>query len=404
MRKLRIALIREGKIPIDRRVPLAPYSAKHINESIPEVEIVCQSSDVRAYSDQEYRDAGVEVVNDIADCDVMLGVKEVPITELIPEKCYFFFSHTIKQQAYNRDLLKAILDLNITLVDYECLADREGHRLLAFGRYAGIVGAYNSMWAYGRRYNLFELRRAFQCFDLHDLSKEYDKVILPPIKIAITGGGRVARGAMEVMNGMGIRHVSPAHFTGKFFDGPVFTQLNSRDYHQNIHGAPFNRKEFFETPEHYQSTFDSYARHADILIAGAFWDPRAPVLFSREDILQTDFEIKIIADITCDIEGSIPATKKPSTVEDPLYDYNPSEDKIEMALSDEANLTVMAVDNLPCELPRDASKDFGEDFAQFVLPHLIAEDPQQVITRATIAKDGALGPHFQYLQDYVEGN
>lgn len=404
MKKLRIGLIREGKVPIDRRVPLAPSSAQYIQENFPQVEVVCQSSDVRAYPDTEYAAAGIEVVQDVSACDVLLGVKEVPIKELIPEKCYFFFSHTIKKQEYNRDLLQAILNHKIKLVDYECLTDIHGRRLLAFGRYAGIVGAYNSIWAYGKRYNLYHIRRAYECFDLEDLSTEYEKVRLPIIKIVLTGGGRVAKGAMEVLNGMKIRHVNPGHFKDRLYPDAVYTQLNSRDYHESRKGAPFCRKDFFENPHHFDSTFISYAQNADILIAGAYWDPRAPALFTRDDIMREDFEIKVIADISCDIEGSIPSTKKPSTVEDPLYDYNPSDDKIETAISDEANITVMAVDNLPCELPRDASKDFGDDFISRVLPHLLGPDKEDVISRATITAGGALTPKYSYLQDFVDGN
>ncbi len=404
MAKLRIGLIREGKVPLDRRVSLAPVSARYINQNFTNVEVVCQSSHHRSYSDREYLELGVKVVKDVSDCDVLFGVKEVPVSELIPNKCYFFFSHTIKAQEYNRELLRAILDKKITLVDYECLTNSSGTRLLAFGRYAGIVGAYNSIWAYGQRYKLFDIRRARDCFDLQQLQEEFVKVKLPPIKVALTGGGRVGKGAMEVLNGLGIRQVTAAQFIDQIYPGPVYTQLNSRDYHVNKTGTLFNRGEFFSDPENYQSSFAQFANHADILIAGAYWDPRAPVLFTPQDILGPDFKIKVIGDITCDIEGSIPATKKASTIDNPLYDYNPSEDKVEDLFTDEANLTVMSVDNLPGELPRDASLDFGEDLIQNVLPPLMESDDQQVITRATITNQGVLTDSFRYLQDFVDGN
>ncbi len=404
MAKLCIGLIREGKTPLDSRVPLAPESALYINQNFANVEVVCQSSEHRSYSDQEYLEAGVKVVKDVSDCDVLFGVKEVPANELIPNKCYFFFSHTVKSQEYNRDLLRAVLDKKITLVDYECLTNSSGTRLLAFGRYAGIVGAYNSIWAYGQRYKLFDIRRARDCFDLQQLQEEFVKVKLPPIKIALTGGGRVAKGAMEILNGLGIRQVTAAQFVDQINPGPVYTQLNSRDYHVSKNGTVFNRGEFFADPENYLSSFRQFASHADILIAGAYWDPRAPVLFTAQDVLRPDFKIKVIGDITCDIEGSIPATKKASTIDKPLYDYNPSEDKVEDLFTDEANLTVMSIDNLPGELPRDASLDFGEDMIQNVLPYLIESDDQQVISRATITNQGVLTTSFSYLQDFVDGN
>jgi alanine dehydrogenase len=404
MTKLGIGLVREGKVPLDSRVPLAPVSAQFINKNMANIEVVCQSSNHRCYTDQEYLEAGVEVVQDLSNCDILLGVKEVPVNELISNKCYFFFSHTIKTQEYNRDLLQEILAKKITLVDYECLTNSSGNRLVAFGRYAGIVGAYNSIWAYGQRYRLFDIRRAHDCFDLRQLKEEFAKIKLPPMKIVLTGGGRVAKGAMEILNGLGVRRITPAQFIDQIYPGPVYTQLNMRDYHVNKNGNVFNRGEFFADPENYRSSFLQFSSHADILIAGAYWDPRAPVLFTSQDVLKPEFKIKVIADITCDIEGSIPATKKASTIDDPLYDYNPSEDKVEELFTDEANLTVMSIDNLPGELPRDASLDFGKDLIKNVLDHLIGSDMQKVISRATITDQGVLTDNFSYLQDFVDGD
>jgi len=404
MANLRIGLIREGKIPWDRRVPLAPASARYINQTIANVEVVCQTSAHRAFSDQEYIEAGVPVVSDLSDCDILLGVKEVPISDLLPGKVYFFFSHTIKKQEFNRGLLRAIIEKDITLVDYECLTNSSGNRLLAFGRFAGIVGAYNTIWAFGQRYRLFDTRRARDCFDLKQLQQEFSRVTLPAIKIALTGGGRVAKGTMEVLNSMGIRRVSPAQFINQDYQEPVYVQLNARDYHQHLDGSVFNRGEFFANPENYRSSFLQYARLADVLIAGSYWDPRAPVLFTRLDILKPDFKIKIVGDISCDINGSVASTRKASTIDEPLYDYNPSEDKIEPPLSDEANITVMSIDNLPGELPRDASLDFGEDFICRVLPSLIDSDSQGTISRATITRQGRLTSSFSYLQEFVDGN
>jgi len=398
-----IGLLREGKIPIDRRVPLTPGQAREVISHFAGIEVVAQRSEIRCYSDQDYEREGVRVVDSVADCDILLGVKEVPTAELISGKTYLFFSHTIKKQPYNRDLLAKILERRITLVDYETLTDPEGRRIIAFGRWAGIVGAYNGIWAYGRRYNLFDLRRACRCFDLDDLRSEYAKVRLPPIKIVLTGGGRVAKGAMEVLMGMGMRKVTPRQVLTEQFDYPVFALLNARDYNSRADGREFSRNQFYRQPQLYRGDFLRFARVADILIACAFWDPKAPVLFERKDMVADDFKIAVIADITCDIEGSIPSTKRPSTIDDPLYDYNPSDDQVEPALSDEGNVTVMAVDNLPCELARDASSSFGRQLLAEVLPALLGEDPDGVIGRATIARQGKLTERFGYLQDYVDG-
>lgn len=398
----KIGLIKEGKVPIDRRVPLTPSQAKSVKENF-NVELVVQSSDIRCFTDQDYRDEGLEIVDSVDDCDIILGVKEVPINNLIANKTHFFFSHTIKKQDYNRDLLRAILKNNIRLIDWETLTNGNGNRIIAFGRWAGIVGAYNGLWTLGKRYNLYNIRRAFECFDYEDLKTEYSKIKLPAVKIAVTGGGRVAKGAMEVLLAAGIRQVTPHDYLEKTFDEPVFTQLNTRDYHKKIGGGEFHRTEFYTRPELYEGDFLKYTKVTNLLIACAFWDPAAPVLFHREDIMKENFDIRVIADITCDIEGSIPSTKSPSTIDDPIYDYNPSEDSMEEALSNEANITVMAVDNLPCELPRDASESFGKELIENVLPHLLGNDEKEIIKKATITQNGSLTDTYDYLQDYVDG-
>ncbi|MEQ9050506.1 MAG: NAD(P)-dependent oxidoreductase [Marinoscillum sp.] len=403
MGKIKIALIKEGKVPKDKRVALTPYQARQVMERFPDVDLVAQTSDIRCFTDQDYLNEGIRVVDTVDDCDILLGVKEVPIPNLIANKTYFFFSHTIKKQPYNRPLIREVISKKIRLIDYETLTDETGKRIIAFGRWAGIVGAYNGIWTFGKRYNLFDIRRASECFDLEDLKTEFDKVKLPAIKIALTGGGRVAKGAMGVLHGMNIRKVTPAAFVEEQFDYPVFAQLNTRDYHVRKDGGDFSRHEFYDNPELYDADFLKYAKVTDLLIAAAFWDPNSPVLFKREDILKNDFKINIVADITCDIEGSIPSTKKPSTIEDPVYDYNPSDNDVESAFTDEGNITVMAVDNLPCELPRDASESFGNELLHNVLPELLGDDSRGVIRRATITADGDLTPVYEYLRGYVNG-
>jgi len=404
MSKIRVGIIKEGKIPVDKRVPLTPDQVRLILETYPEVVIKCQRSEIRCFKDQEYQQAGAQLVDDISDSEVILGVKEVPLEKLVENKTHFFFSHTIKKQDYNRELLRTILEKKIRLIDWECLTNKNGKRLIAFGRYAGIVGAYNGILTFGKRYNLFDLRPAHECFDLEDLKSEFNKVELPQIKIALTGGGRVSKGAMEVLHGMKIRKVSPAEFLNENFNEAVFTQLNTRDYNRKEDGEIFDRDEFYSDPSIYVSDFLPYTKKADVLIAGAYWDPKAPVLFTRKDAVGKDFKTRVIADITCDIEGSIPSTKRSSTIEDPVYDYNPTNDRVEEAFTDEGNITVMAVDNLPCELPRNASEDFGKEFFSHILPNLLGDDTDQIIARATITKEGQLTDKFSYLQDYVDGH
>lgn len=401
MSKIKIGIVREGKVPMDRRVPLLPFQVNQLMKDHKNLEVYCQSSDIRCVKDEEYQEAGVPVVEDISHCDILLGVKEVPIPQLIPGKTYFFFSHTIKKQPYNRKLLQEILKKNIRLIDYETLTDQNNNRIIAFGRFAGIVGAYNGILTYGKKFDLFHLKRAKDLFDFENLKSELKKVNLPPIKILITGGGRVSKGAKEIMQELKIEEVTPDNFLNKTYSIPVFTQLRSKDYHYKKDGNAFDQIEFYKTPETYSSDFVKYTKVTDILIAAAYWDIKAPVLFQQEEMLKPDFQIKVIADITCDIQGSIPATKQASTIDDPFYDYDPKDDQVKPPFQDQGLITVMAIDNLPGELARDASESFGNQLMKGVLPALLEGDPEGIIEKATITENGRLTSRFSYLQDFV---
>lgn len=403
---MKIGIIREGKNPPDKRVALLPEQCRELVELFPQISIVVQPSEVRCVKDTEYAAAGFPLEEDLSHCDVLLGIKEVPIQQLIPNKTYFFFSHTLKKQKHNQKLLRAVLDKNIMLIDYECLTNEREERIIAFGRFAGVVGAYNGIMTYGKRYHLFNLLPAHECFDLAHLMTEFKKVKLPPIKIVMTGGGRVAKGAMEVLDAMHIRRVDPVPFLNETFDEPVYTQLSSRDYHSYQHqGQPqsieWNPQDFYKNPQHYQSRFFQYANTADLLITTAYWNPSAPVLFTKEQMRSPEFRIRIIADISCDIDGSIPATIRSTTIEDPLFDYNPFTEKEEKPFSGDNTITVMAIDNLPCELPRDASGFFGRQIIQNVMPHFFNGDSESVLERATMTKGGRLTERFSYLSDYA---
>ncbi|HZY80703.1 MAG TPA: NAD(P)-dependent oxidoreductase [Cyclobacteriaceae bacterium] len=399
-----IGLIRERKTPPDKRVPFTPLQVQEIEQRFPHVTVKAETSPIRCFKDNEYSDQGIPVISDMSECDILMGIKEVPVEDLIPGKTYLIFSHTIKKQPYNRKLLQAAIKKNIRLIDYEALKDLQGNRLVAFGRYAGMVGAYNGLLTYGKRFNLFSLRRAHDCFDVNDLKLELRKVNLPPIKIILTGAGRVAKGAMETLDTAGVRKVGPYDFLQKTFTEPVYVQLGSADYHSRREGGAFNRDEFHANPEKYWSRFLEFTKVTDLLMAGAFWNPKAPVLFTKEDMLSKDFKIKVIADITCDIEGSVPSTKKASSIADPIYDYDPATDSVQSPLSNEKFVTVMAIDNLPCELPRSASEEFGRDLIDRILGPLLVGDATQIIERGTIAANGRLTEHFEYLSDYVAGS
>ena len=400
MKPIKIGLMREGKIPPDKRVAFTPLQSEEIEQRFAHAKIICEPSDIRCYSEEEYRKAGLSI-GDVTDCDILMGIKEVPIKNLIERKTYLFFSHTMKKQPYNRGLLQEAIRKKIRLIDYEALKDTQGNRLVAFGRFAGIVGAYNGLWVYGNRFKKYSLRRAYECFDINDLKLEIRKVKLPALKIILTGAGRVAKGAMETLDTAGIRKVSATDFLAQTFQEPVYVQLSSADYHNRKEGGHFNREEFHLHPERYTADFAKFTCVGDILMAGAYWNPKAPKLFSQGDMQNPDFKVKIVADITCDINGSVPCTKKPSAIPDPIYDYDPATDTTQPPLSNPHFITVMAVDNLPCELPRSASEEFGRDLIDKILKPLLIEDAEGIIERGTITKDGVLTPTFSYLQDYL---
>lgn len=402
---MKIGILKETKNPPDKRVPLAPTQCAELIANFPEIQLVVQSSEFRAFKDEEYRNAGVEIVSNVLDCDVLLGVKEVSKKNLLAGKTYFFFSHTIKEQPYNRELLRNMLDLNITMIDYETLTYQGKGRILGFGRYAGIVGAYNAFLAYGLKSGSYSLKPANCCHDYSELKDELTKVILPEgYKIIISGDGRVGKGAEEVLHEVqGVYEVSPVDFLTSNRKDPIYTQLSVKEYNKRKDGQSFTKNDFYSNPEQFESDFKRFSDIGDLYIACHYWDANAPFIFSREDAKHPDFNIKIVADISCDINGPVASTIRPSTIENPLYGYDPKTES-EVDFNSENAIGVMAVDNLPCELPRDASEDFGNELLTKVLPSLINKDSETIIERATICKNGELTSYFSYLQDYVNGN
>ena len=400
---VKIGIIKEGKNPPDKRVALSPSQCEYILNNYPDVEVFVQASNIRKFKDEEYRKLGVAVVDSVEDCDILIGVKEVPIEQLIPNKKYLFFSHTFKEQPYNRQLLKTILDKNIQLIDWEVITDIKGRRLIAFGRYAGIVGCYNGFLAYGKKTGAYNLKPAHQCDDRADMEAQLAHVTLPDnFKIVITGHGRVGGGAMEIIKKLNLKEVDSPDFLNKEFNEPVFTQLAVDEYNAKADGSSFSKRDFYNDPSDFVSTFNHYACIADMYIACHYWDSEAPFIFTREDAKAKDWNIKIVADISCDIDCAVASTLRPSTIADPLYGYNPTTES-EDDFMKEGVIGVMAVDNLPCELPLDASIDFGEMFLEHVLEPLTGNDPDDIIGRASETLNGELTEHFAYLDDYVNG-
>tara|TARA_B100000900_G_scaffold402011_1_gene407356 strand:- start:12 stop:1289 length:1278 start_codon:yes stop_codon:yes gene_type:complete len=400
---MKIGILREGKQPPDKRVPFSPTQCSMLLQEYPQIEWMIQKSPIRCFTDEEYAQEGMQLVDDVSDCDLLLGIKEVPKSDLIADKTYFFFSHTIKEQPYNRALLKKIIKLNISLVDYETLTQPNGKRLIGFGRYAGVVGCYNGFLAYGKRTKRYDLKSAYKCFDRKEMELEMNKIDLPNIKIILTGKGRVGRGALEIIHALNLKEVSKEEFVTKSFNEPVFVHLDFLDYNARKDGAPSSESDFFENTKKYESTFMQYAKHADVFIAGHFYASGSPYLFTRMDAKSADFKIRTIADISCDINGPVASTIRSSTIANPIYGYNPQSEQ-EDVFDNEGVITVMAIDNLPCELPKDASEDFGNEMIQQIFPVLLGNDQDDIIDRATICKNGDLNTPYEYLRTYVNAD
>ncbi len=398
---MKIGIIREGKTPPDSRVPLTPDQCASIQRNTG-LNILVQPSPTRSFSDDDYRAAGISLSEDLRDCKVLLGVKEVPIPQLIPDKTYFFFSHTIKKQPYNRNLLWAVLDQNIKLIDYEVLTNESGQRLIAFGKFAGMVGAHNALWTYGQRTGAFTIPRINSLLDYAAAVQFYQTLSLPAIKIVLTGTGRVANGAALVLRDMGIEQIGTTDFLTKKYPHAVFVQLDCQDYAARKDGSAFELSHFFGHPNMYESIFAPYAKNADVMINGIYWDNRAPAFFTSAEMAEKDFSLQVIADVTCDIApvSSIPSTLRATTIADPVFGYDPKSGKETDAYQPDA-IDMMTIDNLPNELPRDASTAFGSQFIEHILPELLKKH-SEVIERATIAENGRLGKHFQYLADYAQ--
>ena len=399
---MKFGLIREQKNPPDRRVVLSPEACQKVLSAYEEAVIIVEPSPIRTFTDQEYRAAGVEVASKMQECDVLLGVKEVPIDHLIPNKKYFFFSHTIKKQPYNRKLLRAILHKNIEMYDHEVITNEKGIRLVAFGRYAGIVGAYNGFRAFGIKNNVYELPKAEKLADQRALISELKKIPLSNIKVLLTGKGRVGNGAKEMLDGMNLKEVGVKDYLETTFDHAVYCQIDVDEYNLRKDGTKGNMQDFFDNPGEYRSNFFRFAKVTDFYIAGHFYGDGAPFLFTREDAKQPEFKINTVADISCDIDGPVATTLRASTIADPMYGYDPVSES-ETDYKNKNAIAVMAVDNLPAELPRDASAGFGDAFVEHVIPAFFNKDADGILERARMTKNGKLTKRYGYLQDYVDG-
>jgi alanine dehydrogenase len=398
---MKFGILKERKSPPDRRVVFSPEALVQLKQQYPDFSVIVESSVARIFTDEEYQFAGIEVAKDVSDCDVLISVKEIPVEELIPNKTYFFFSHTIKKQPQNRALLQAVLEKNIDLFDHETIVDENDRRLIGFGKYAGYVGVYNGIRAFGLKFGLFKLPKASALNGKEELVRHLKRLVLPPLKFVITGKGKVGKGVKEILDTLKIKEVTIENYVTKNYAQSVYTQLGVSDYYKRKDNQLFDYKDFKSNPQSYESNFEKFTKVSEIYISGHFYSVGSPAILTREMLHSKNCKIKVVADISCDINGPVSCTLRSSTIEEPFYGYLPSEDK-EVDLFHPAAIVVMAVDNLPSELPRDSSIGFGEMFSEHVIPAFFNKDKDGVLNRAQITKNGQLTARFSYLQDYVE--
>ena len=392
-----LAVLREARID-ENRAPLSPTQISNLLDKFPNLKIIVQPSKKRCFKDEDYLKAGAQITDDLRSADIIFGVKEVDISTLIKDKTYLFFSHTskvrqyigqvIKDKAiiYKKELLREVIKKKITLIDYENLRDvsGEGYRYLGFGRFAGIIGTYNTLNLYLKLFNEQPIPRAFEINNYEQIKKIINKQNFNKIKILLTGSGRASKGATEMLEHANIKQVSINDYLNKKYNEAIFSNISAKEHIERKDGKDISKVK-------------NYLFDTDIFIACHYWDPKFPKLFFPKHI--NEFKnLKIIGDITCDINGSVPTTIRSTSIAKPYYSIDiDSMKEIDLGTK---GIAVMAVDNLPSELPLDASEEFGDSIISEILPYLIDKDDGR-INRATTASNGNFCSKFDYLNDFI---
>ena len=405
-----LAVLAEARID-ENRVAFSPTQISYLLNKYSNLKIIVQPSKERCFKDKDYLKTGAQITDNLSSADIIFGVKEVDISTLIKDKTYLFFSHTskvrqyigqvIKDKAiiYKKELLKEVIKKNITLIDYENIRDAsgEGYRYLGFGRFAGIIGAYNTLNLYLKLNNKQQLPRAFEINNYEQVKKLISKQNFNKLKILLTGSGRASKGAIELLKLANIRQVSINDYLNNKYDEAVFCNISAKKHIERKDGKDSSYQDLILNPHEYNFKVKNYLFDTDIFIACHYWDPKFPKLFSSKQI--NEFKnLKIIGDVTCDINGSVPTTIRSTSISKPYYSINTDSMK-EIELGNKG-IAVMAVDNLPSELPREASEEFGNNVISEILPYLIDEDDGR-IDRATTASNGKFFSKFSYLNNFI---
>ncbi|MEW5825271.1 MAG: bifunctional lysine ketoglutarate reductase /saccharopine dehydrogenase family protein [Candidatus Bipolaricaulota bacterium] len=430
----RIGIRREDLYAWERRTPLVPDDLRDLVAG-KGLSFVVQSSDRRVYSDDDYRRCGLLVQDDLCDCPVILGLKEIPIEALQPEKVYVFFSHTIKGQPYNMPMLQRILEQGSTIIDYERIVDEAGRRLVFFGNYAGLAGMIDTLWALGTRLSieglstpLEEVRQA-SAYPSLDAAKAHLRAVgdrlraeglpsaISPLVIGIAGYGNVSRGAQEILDLLPSREVSPRDLPAAA-ESPGATPIVKVVFREEdtvrplSDGMAFDLEEYRRHPERYAGRFARYLPYLHVLVNCIYWEPKYPRLVTRQairDLFATGQpRLRAIGDISCDVKGGVEITVKATEPDDPVYVYHPDTGTTSTGVEGRGPV-VMAVEILPSELPREASIYFSAVLKRFVPALATADfsvgldalDLPLELKRAVIAYRGELAPDYAHLEQHL---
>lgn len=430
-----IGIRHEDKYKQELRAPLTP---KHVDRLVRQkkLDIIVQTSSKRIFSDEEYIQAGAKISRDLKKCSVIFGVKEIPEQFFEPEKTYVFFAHVVKGQPYNMDMLRKMKELKCNLIDYEKVVDEQGKRLIFFGRYAGLAGMINSLWALGLRLresgyhsNLARLKQAHR---YHSLTEAKDDISgigqliaengipheLRPFVVGISGYGNVSQGVQEILGLLPVKEISPAklldlHRRKKLPDNIVYKVIfKEEDLVEHIGGNPFDLQDYYANPQNYRSKFEKYLPYLSMFINCVYWDKRYPrhvtKAYLKKAFSKGNPKLTVIGDISCDVEGSVECTLKPTEIDDPIFVYHPDTEQITMG-HEGHGILIMAVDILPAELPRDSSDGFGDVLVNFVKPiadadfseHFDDLDLPKAIKKALILHRGEFTPEYKYMEAFL---
>lgn len=435
----KIGIRREDKSVWERRVPITPQDARLLQEQHG-IEVVVQPSELRIFRDEEYRAAGVQVQEDLSSCDVIFGVKEIPPAQLMPGKTYVFFAHVIKGQPYNMPMLRRLMELGCVLIDYEKVTDEKGRRLIFFGRHAGWAGMLDTLWALGQRLawegipNPFStIQQAHRYPDMETARAAVREVgerirreglppILAPLVVGFAGYGNVSRGAQEIFDLLPVQEIAPDDLPHLFAEDParhVLYKVVFKEEHMVepiAPGASFDLQEYYQHPERYRSRFSAYVPYLTVLVNGIYWEAKYPRLVTKEYLRElfgapARPRLRVIGDISCDIEGAVECTVRCTDPGNPVFVYHPRTGQTRDGWEGEG-VVVLAVDILPSEVPRDASVDFSAVLREFA-PAIAKADytvpfeelnlPPE-IKRAVIVYRGELTPAYRYLERYLNAS